>query len=107
MQFIRTNLSPGMIVLLVILAILFAAVVIPVLVIGGFCWYLCSVITGSSPREIYLRRKARCSSRVYEGPSDRDRAADYDSGASAASDDTIECEVISARTFDENGREIR
>ena len=50
MQFIRTNLSPGMIVLLVILAILFAAVVIPLLVIGGFCWLVYSAITGSSPR---------------------------------------------------------
>ena len=107
MQFIRTNLSPGMIVLLVILAILFAAVVIPVLVIGGFCWYLCSAITGSSPRDLYLRSRDRRRSRIHEGPFERGRAADYDSGASAASDDTIECEVISARTFDENGQEIR
>lgn len=108
MQFIRTNLSPGMIVLLVILAILFAAVVIPLLVIGGFCWLVYSAITGSSPRDLYLRNKARRRSRVYEGPSSRNRAAHDDEAETAASsDDTIECEVISARTFDENGQEIR
>ena len=97
-----------MIVLLVIFAILFAAVVIPLLVIGGFCWFLCSTVTGSSPRELYLRHKKRSRSRIYEGPSGRDDAPRDDAGrTSASNDDTIECEIISARTFDENGQEIR
>lgn len=107
MQFVRTNLTPGMIVLLVILAILFAAIIIPLLVIAGFCWLVCTAITGSSPLELYLRRKARRRSGIDEEPFGQ--APDEDDGGepSASSDDTIECEVISARTFDENGREIR
>ena len=59
MQIFRTNLTPGMIVLLVILAVLFAFIVVPVLLIIGFCWLVCNVLTGSSPLELYLRRKAR------------------------------------------------
>jgi len=108
MKFVRTNLTPGMTVLLVILAIVFAAIVVPILLIAGFCWLVCSVVTGSSPLDLYLRHKARRRSRVYEGPFEQDSAAQDDHGASSASsDDTIECEVISARTFDENGQEIR
>ena len=52
MQFVRANLTPGMIVLLVILAILFAAIIIPLLVIAGFCWLVCTAVTGSSPFEL-------------------------------------------------------
>ena len=108
MQFIRTNLTPGMIVLLVVLAILFAFIVVPVLLIAGFCWIVCSAVTGSTPLELYLRRKARRRSNVYEGPFERDPGSEDDVRETAASgDDTIECEVISARTFDENGQEIR
>ncbi len=107
MQFVRTNLTPGMTVLLVILAILFAAIIIPLLVIAGFCWLVCTAVTGSSPLELYLRRKMRRRSGIDEKAFGQ--APDEDDGGepSASNDDTIECEVISARTFDENGREIR
>ena len=108
MQILRTNLTPGMIVLLVILAILFAAIIIPLMLIGGFFWLVCNAVTGSSPLELYLRRKARRRSSIYEGAYAQDNAGQDDVRETAASgDDTIECEVISARTFDENGQEIR
>ena len=108
MQILRTNLTPGMIVLLVILAILFAFIVVPVLLIGGFVWIVCNAVTGSSPLELYLRRKARRRSSIYEGAFEQDNATQDDVRETAASgDDTIDCEVISARTFDENGQEIR
>lgn len=107
MRFVRTNLTPGMTVLLVVLAILFAAIIIPLLVIAGFCWLVCTAVMGSSPLELYLRRKARRRSGI-DGSS-FGQSPDEDGGGetSAVNDDTIECEVISARTFDENGREIR
>ena len=107
MRFVRTNLTPGMTVLLVVLAILFAAIIIPLLVIAGFCWLVCTAITGSSPLDLYLRHKARRRSGIDERPFGQ--APDEDDGGepSASNDDTIECEVISARTFDENGQEIR
>ena len=108
MQILRTNLTPGMTVLLVILAILFAFIVVPVLLIIGFCWLVCNALTGSSPLELYLRRKARRRSNIYEGPYTQDDAGQEDvRETSASNDDTIDCEVISARTFDENGQEIR
>ena len=108
MQFIRTNLTPGMTALLVILAILFAFIVVPVLLIMGFVWLVCNAVTGSSPLELYLRRKARRRSNIYEGAYERDPGSKDDVRETAASgDDTIDCEVISARTFDENGQEIR
>ena len=107
MQIFRTNLTPGMIVLLVILAVLFAFIVVPVLLIIGFFWLVCNVLTGSSPLELYLRRKACRRSGIYEGPFAQDDGQDDVRETAASGDDTIECEVISARTFDENGQEIR
>ncbi len=108
MQIFRTNLTPGMTVLLVVLAVLFAFIVVPLLLIGGFVWLVCNAITGSSPLELYLRRKARRRPNVYERPFARDDFEQDDVRKTAASnDDTIECEVISARSFDENGQEIR
>ena len=100
------NLTPGMVVLLVILAILFAFIVVPVLIIGGFCWLLCQAITGRSPAELYIRNRARRHARNYEGPFERETPPQDENSASADGDDTIECEVISARTLDENGHEI-
>ena len=107
MQFVRTNLTPGMIVLLVILGIVFAAVVVPVLLIAGFFWLVCTAVTGSSPLALYLRHKAHRRSGIYGEPFEQDSAPEDDGEPSAANDDTIECEVISARTIDENGQEIR
>ena len=106
MQILRTNLTPGMTVLLVILAILFAFVIIPLLVIGWVCWEVCKAVTGRSPLDLFLRGKNRRRSNIYEGPFDHAQTQD-NGGSSASDDDTIECEVISARTFDEDGREIR
>ena len=100
------NLTPGMVVLLVILAILFAFIIVPILIIGGFCWLVCQAVTGSSPAELYLRNKARRHARNYEGPFERETPPQDENSASADGDDTIECEVISARTLDENGHEI-
>ena len=101
------NLTPGMVVLLVILAILFAFIIVPILLVGGFCWLVCQAVTGSSPAELYIRNKARRHSRNYEAPFERHDSPPQDRHASSADgDDTIECEVMSARTLDENGREI-
>ena len=108
MQIFRTNLTPGMTVLLLVLAVVFAFIVVPILLIAGFCWIVCSAVTGSSPLELYLRHKARRRSNIYEGPFEQGNAGQDDVHETAASsDDTIECEVISARTIDENGQEIR
>ncbi len=103
MQIFRTNLTPGMTVLLVVLAVLFAFIVVPLLLIGGFCWLVCNAVTGSSPLELYLRRKARRQPSFHQDGFEQDDVR----GTAASNDDTIECEVISARTFDENGQEIR
>ena len=103
MRFIRTNLTPGMTVLLVVLAILFSLVIVPILLIAGFCWLVCNAITGSSPLELYLRRKAHRRPPFTQDDFEQDEVHE----TAASNDDTIECEVISARTFDENGQEIR
>ena len=107
MKIVRTNLTPGMTVLLVILAVLFAVVIIPLLVIGWFCWLVCKAVTGRSPLELYLHGKDRRRSRIFEGPFHQAQTQDDVEDDPASDDDTIECEVISARTFDENGQEIR
>ncbi len=103
MQIFRTNLTPGMTVLLVVLAVLFAFIVVPLLLIGGFCWLVCTAVTGSSPLELYLRRKARRRPSFHQDGFEQDDVRE----TAASGNDTIECEVISARTFDENGQEIR
>ena len=105
MKVVRTNLSPGMIVLLVFLAVLFAFIVVPVLL----CLWVYSALTGRSPVDLYLRNKSRRRSHVYEGPFGRESRTqeDGEDSASGGDDDTIECEVVSARTLDENGQENR
>ena len=108
MKIVRTNLTPWMIVILVILAILFAVVIIPILVIGGVFWFVCKAVTDRSPLDLYLRSKDRRRSGIREEAATPDRTAwDASGGSSASDDETIECEVISSRTFDENGQEIR
>ena len=104
---IRSNLTPGMIVLLVILAILFAFIVIPVLIVIALWYLLLSLFTGGavSPFGAFRGRRARRDGNGHEGPFQQDPRQER--RPSAADDDTIECEVISARTFDENGQEIR
>ena len=97
MRILRTNLNlpPALVILLVIL-------LIPILIFVGFVYLICWAVLGAAPTlfGLFPRNGDRRRSRVYERPygSTDDTAAD--------SDDTIECEVISARTIDENGREI-
>ena len=111
MKIVRTNLPPALTVLLIVLAVFFVifivTILIPVLIIAGFCWLIVYAVTGRapSPVEFYRRNKARRRARNYEGPFERQD--DSEETDRADGDDTIECEVISARTIDENGREIR
>lgn len=102
MKIIRTNLSPGMTVLLLILLLPLVFLAVAVLIVVGLLGLVFWAVTGNSPFSIFRKDKARRHGRVFEGQFKR--AADGDSGADG--DDTIECEVISARTIDENGREI-
>jgi len=107
MRVIRTNLPPGLTVLLVLLGILFAFIVVPILLIIGLCWLVFFALTGKSlsPAGFLRWRKERRHRNIYEGHFQREDSRQ--DAHSAANDDTIECEVISARTLDENGQEIR
>ena len=101
MRILRTNINlpPGVVILLVIL-------LIPFLLVFGFCYLICCAIFGAlpfSPAGVFRRNRERGHSHVYGGPF-RHAHADDDP---QSDDDAIECEVISARTLDENGREIR
>ena len=99
MRILRTNLNlpPALVILLVIL-------LIPILIFVGLIYLICWAVFGAAPTlfGLFPRNGARRRSQVYEGPYRRARTTD----SSADSDDAIECEVISARTIDENGREI-
>ena len=100
MRILRTNLNlpPGLVILLVIL-------LIPVLIFVGFIYLICWAVLGAAPTlfGLFPRNGDRRRSRAYEGRYRSSRTAD---SSTADSDDAIECEVISARTIDENGREI-
>ena len=99
MRILRTNLNlpPALVILLVIL-------LIPILIFVGFIYLICWAVLGAAPTlfGLFPRNGDRRRSRGYEGPYQSSRTPDH----AADSDDTIECEVISARTIDENGREI-
>ncbi|MDD6338463.1 MAG: hypothetical protein PUC15_08815 [Lentisphaeria bacterium] len=100
MRILRTNLNlpPGLVILLVIL-------LIPILIFVGLIYLICWAVLGAAPAlfGLFPRDKGRRRSRVY-GEQYRDaRTSDH---AATETDDAIECEVISARTIDENGREI-
>jgi len=102
MRILRTNLNlpPGLVILLVIL-------LIPILLFVGVIYLICWAILGAAPSlfGLFPNNKGRRRSRVYEGPY-RDNGAGNARRNAASDDDAIECEVISARTIDENGREI-
>ena len=102
MRILRTNLNlpPGLVILLVIL-------LIPVLIFVGFIYLICWAILGSAPSlfRLFPGNRGRRHSRVSEGQF-KESDAGYARRNSAADDDAIECEVISARTIDEDGREI-
>jgi len=105
MKMIQTNMPPVFLLLLIPIAILFLMIAIPVLI---FAWVLSGIVylvTGRSPLELYLRDMTKRNSRFFRGASGHVPPGDVPGPASG--DDTIECEVISARTIDENGQEIR
>ena len=100
LQFAHTRLTPGMIVLLVIGILLFAVILIPIMIAYGiYCLLFGRPIAPAFFRGGNTRRR----SDAYEDPFLRSTARD----AASETDDAIECEVISARTIDEDGREIR
>ena len=100
MRILRTNLNlpPGLVILLVIL-------LIPILIFVGFIYLICWAVLGAAPTlfGLFPRNGDRRRSRGYEGQYRSSRTAE---SSTADSDDAIECEVISARTIDENGQEI-
>ena len=91
---IRSDIPIELTVLLVILTIVLAFIIVPFLLVVGFCRLVRFFIPDSSDG---LR------------PSGKGRTAPHagDGETAASSDDTIDCEVISSRTLDENGQEIR
>ena len=102
MRILRTNLNlpPALVILLVIL-------LIPVLIFVGLVYLICWAVLGAAPTlfGLFPRNKGRGRSRVY-GEQFKNSGAGYARRNAASDDDAIECEVISARTIDENGREI-
>lgn len=107
MKIIRTNLPPGLLILLILLAILFAFIVIPILIVLALWYLLVSLFTGGAvpPFGSFRGRRAQRDGNVHEGPFRQ--APRQERRPSAADDDTIECEVISARTIGEDGQEDR
>ena len=108
MKLFHMNLPIGMTILLVILTILLSFILVPFLLVVVFCWFIRFILSGFSPLEhYYSNEKARRQVRICGGPDEQDPSRTDEVGSSASGDDTIECEVLSARTFDENGQEIR
>ena len=100
MKLFRSDLPIELTVLMVILTVIFAIFfAIPFLLFVGFIWIVRRILAGRTPFERYLREDPRAKR--------HDGDADGYGMASGPADDTIDCEVISARTFDENGQEIR
>ena len=102
MKIFRSDIPIELTILLVILTIFFAIFfAIPFLLVVGFIWIVRRIIAGPSPLERYLREDPRTKSQTD------DDTPNPGNMASGSGDETIECEVISARTLDENGQEIR
>ena len=97
-------LSPNnvlMTIVLVFLTIVLAIIVIPFLIIVAICCLFSYAFMGLSPIFFFSRNNARRTD--YEGQSPQAPPQESIPGA-AGHDDTIECEVISARTV-ENGED--
>ena len=89
-----------MTIVLVFLTIVLAVIVVPFLIIVAICCLFSYIVMGISPLVFFNRNKERRHERIYEGPDQQKPPRD---GASARpSDETIECEVISARTVSES-----
>ena len=101
MKITRTDLTPGMTVLLVVIAIPLILIALTILIAGAFVGLIVWAVTGLSPVSFLSRKREQHRS----GPFERSRGANaYDAGgtedAAPADDGTIECEVISARTVE-------
>jgi len=107
MKILRTNLSPGMTVLAVLFVVMFAFILIPLVIIFKCVQIVYRTFFGGPSSGAFPHDGARRRSRFYGSPFERDRRTGADDGSASGDDDAIECEVISARTIDENGREIR
>ena len=92
-----------MTIVLVFLTIVLAIVVVPFLLIVAVCCLFSYIVMGISPL-FYFNRNRERHDMIYEGPR-QDPTRDSASGKPA--DDTIECEVISARTVSESPGEDR
>lgn len=102
MKILRSDIPVAMTVLMIVLTVLFAFIAIPFLLFVGCCWLLRGLARACSP-DNYRRGKER-----RPGPYTPQSSSHDEKGRSAAAnDETIECEIISARTFDEDGQEIR
>ena len=95
-------LSPNnllMTIVLVFLTIVLAIIVVPFLIIVAVCCLFSYIVMGISPLVFFNRNKERRHERIYEGQDLQVPPRDGAPGKPA--DDTIECEVISARTVSE------
>ena len=99
-------LSPNnvlMTIVLVFLTIVLAIIVIPFLIIVAICCLFSYAFMGLSPIFFFSRNKPRRSDGIHTGPY---RQAPPQGGSisdPAGRDETIECEVISARTVEKEG----
>ena len=90
-----------MTIVLVFLTIVLAIIVVPFLIIVAVCCLFSYVVMGISPLVFFNRNKERRHDMTCEGPR---QEPPRDSASGKPADDTIECEVISARTVsEENG----
>ena len=94
-----------MTIVLVFLTIVLAIIVIPFLIIVAVCCLFSYAIMGISPIFFFNRNTARRRDRFYEGQNRQDPPQDSIPDAAGHDDDTIECEVISARTVSEGSGE--
>lgn len=94
MKSTRSDIPIELTVLLVILTIVLAFIIVPFLLVVGFCRLVRFFVSDSSDG---LRPRGKDRTTPHAG----------DGKTAASSDDTIDCEVISSRTLDENGQEIR
>ena len=88
-----------MTIVLVFLTIVLAIVVVPFLIIVAVCCLFSYIVMGISPLVFFNRNKERRHDVPCKGPDQQVPPRDGASGKPA--DDTIECEVISARTVSE------
>ncbi len=89
---------------LVLLTILLAIIVVPFLIIVAICCLFSYIVMGISPLFLFNRNRERSDEENYGSPNPQGPGT----GASGKlSDETIECEVISARTVNESPGEDR